>query len=420
MSQAAVGVGDTITYRVPDVLASNLCTNYATVRAVVKAVGKKSQIVQDVTASTNGFTAADFTAIAAEFDDLTYKTDTTWFGSPTDINKDGRITILYTPEVNKFTPKGSSSYIGGFFWGGDLFTQQDYASVNPPISCPQTNEQEIFYLLAADPTGEFSDARSTALVRQATRGTIAHEFQHMINQGRRQFDPAVTDFEVDWLNEGLSHFAEEAVGRAARGFGDFQSLSSADVKANADDYNAYFQQNLARFSTWLARPDTSSPISSRADRDLAPRGAAWALLRYTADQFAPGNARAFFRQLVGGPKTGVTNLVQHAGVSFDQIIGGWLIANYADNLGIPNLDARYSYVSWNIRDAVSGARQAGTYPLPTPAPGVSVTTTAQSGSGVYWLAPRTTGSPASTFRMLDPSGGNVGFDGARVYVVRVQ
>jgi hypothetical protein len=417
-SLAAVGLGDTISYRVPDVLSSNLCTNYATVRAVVKAVGKKAQIVQDVNASTNGFTAADFTAIAAEFDDLTYKTDTAWFGSPTDINKDGRITILYTPEVNKFTPKGSPSYIGGFFWGGDLFTTADYTRAG--LSCPQTNEQEVFYLLAADPSGEFGDTRSTALVRQATRGTIAHEFQHMINQGIRQFDPAVRAFETDWLNEGLSHFAEEAVGRAARGFGDFQSLTSADVKSNADDYNAYFQQNLARFSTWLARPDTSSPISSRADRDLAPRGAAWALLRYTADQFSPANARAFFRGLVAGPDTGVTNFVRHAGVSFDQIIGGWLIANYADNLGIPNLDARYSYVSWNIRDAVAGARQSQTYPLPTPAPGVSVTTTAQSGSGVYFLAPRPAGAPLSTFRMLDPGGGNVGFDGARVYVVRVQ
>ena len=114
-SLAAVSAGDTITYRVPDVLASDLCTNYLTVRAVVKAVGKKSQIVQDVNASTNGFTAADFTAIAAEFDDLIYKTDTAWFGSPTDINKDGRITILYTPEVNKFTPKGSPATSVGSF-----------------------------------------------------------------------------------------------------------------------------------------------------------------------------------------------------------------------------------------------------------------------------------------------------------------
>jgi hypothetical protein len=240
----------------------------------------------------------------------------------------------------------------------------------------------------------------------------------MINQGIREFSPSAESFEVDWLNEGLSHFAEEAVGRAARGFGDFQSLSFADVRANTDDYNAFFQQNLGRFSTYLARPDTSSPISSQADKDLAPRGAAWALLRYTADQFAPGNARTFFRRLVAGPKNDVPNLVQHAGVPFDQIISGWLIANYADNLGVANLDARYSYTSWNMRDAVAGA-VGGTYPLRVLTPGAPVTTTAQSGSGVYFLSQRAAGAPAATFRMLAPGGGNVSFPGARVYVVRI-
>jgi hypothetical protein len=416
--KASVALGDTITYRVPDVLANDLCVSFTSVRAVVKAIGRKGQIAVDVNASPNGFTAADFTAIEAEFDDLIYKTDTLWFGSPTDINKDGRITILYTPEVNKFTPKGQNSFIGGFFWGGDLFTKADYAAAKPPINCPQTNEQEIFYLLAADPTGTFSDPRSTALVRQATRGTIAHEFQHMINQGIREFNPDAEAFEVDWLNEGLSHFAEEAVGRASRGFGDFQSLSFADVRANVDDYNAFFQQNLARFSTWLARPDTSSPISSRAGQDLAPRGAAWALLRYTADQFAPSNARAFFRRLVAGPLNSVPNLVQHAGAPFDQIISGWLIATYTDNLGVSGLDPRFSYTSWNMRDAVAGA-VGGTYPLRVLTAGTPITTTAQSGSGDYFLAARAAGAPATTFRMQAPGGGNVPFSSARVYVVRL-
>jgi hypothetical protein len=414
---AALAVGDTITYRVPDVLAADLCQTYFTVRGVVKAIGRKAQVVSDVNAPA-AFSAADFTAIATEFDDLIFKTDTAWFGSPTDINKDGRITILYTPEVNKFTKKGSTSYIGGFFWGGDLFTQADYARAVPPLTCPQTNEQEIFYLLAADPQGVFSDPRSTSLVRQATRGTIAHEFQHMINQGIRQFNQNAEPFEVDWLNEGLSHFAEEAVGRAARGFGDFQSLSFADVSASADDYNAFFQQNLGRFATYLTRPDTTSPISSRADKDLPPRGAAWALLRYTADQFAPGNARTFFRRLVAGPNSSVTNLVQKAGVPFDQIISGWLIANYTDNLGVTGLDPRYSYTSWNMRDAVAGAVR-GTYPLRVNTAGAPLQITAQSGSGAYFLAQRPAGAPVATFRMLDPSGGSVNFPGARVYVVRI-
>jgi len=212
--------------------------------------------------------------------------------------------------------------------------------------------------------------------------------------------------------------ASNVTSRASRGFGDFQSLTSAEVRANPEDYAAFFQQNLARFSTWLARPDTSSPISARADRDLAPRGAAWALLRYTADQFAPNNARAFFRRLVAGPQSSVANLVQHAGVPFDQILSGWLIANYTDNLGVSGLDNRYSYTSWNMRDAVAGAA-GGTYPLRVLTPGAPVTTTAQSGSGVYFLAQRTQGAPATTFRMLSPGGGNVSFAGARVYIVRL-
>jgi len=387
------------------------------VRGVVKAVGRKAQIAVDINAPTTGFTAADYTAIAAEFDDVIFKTDTAWFGAPTDINKDGRITILYTPEVNKFTKKGSGTYIGGFFWGGDLFTKADYQAAN--LTCPQTNEQELFYLLAADPQGTFGDARSTTFVRQATRGTIAHEFQHMINQGIRQYIDSEDPYEVDWLNEGLAHFAEEAVGRAARGFGDFQSLSAADVRANPEDYTAYFQQNLARFASYLTRPDTTSPISSTADTELPPRGAAWALLRYTADQFAPGNAKQFFRRLVAGPTASVTNLVQRAGVPFDQILSGWMIANYADNLGITGLDARYSYVSWNMRDAVAGALQAGNYPLRVNSPGAPFQTQAESGSGVYFLAQRAAGAPVATFRMQAPGGGNVPFAGARVYVVRV-
>ena len=414
---ATIDVGDTITYRVPNV-KGNLCQEYATVRGAIKAVGRKVQIALDVAAPASGLTNADFTAIATEFDDLIFRTDTAWFGSPTDINKDGKITILYTPEVNKFTVKGSSTYIGGFFWGGDLFTQADYQAAG--LTCPQTNAQEIFYLLAADPVGAFGDVRSTALVRQTTRGTIAHEMQHMINQGIRQFNVNADPFEVDWLNEGLAHFAEEAVGRASRGFGDFQSLTSADVRANTQDYAAYFVQNLSRFASYLARPDTTSPISSRADQDLPPRGAAWALLRYAADQFSPGNARQFFRRLVAGPRSSVTNLVEKAEVPFDQIISGWLIANYTDNLSVTGLDARYSYVSWNMRDAVGGFAN-GTYPLRVQTlTGSPITANAQSGSGAYFTTTRAAGAPQATFRMLDPGGGNVTFPGARAYVVRLQ
>ena len=418
VSVAALAVGDTLPFRVPNILGSNLCTQYTDVRGVVKALGQKVQIAQDVNAPGGGLSDADFAAIANEFDNLIYRTDTLWFGSPTDINADGRITILYTPEVNKFTSQGSTGYVGGFFWGGDLFKRTEFPASTP---CPQTNEQEIFYLLAPDPTGAINgNVRSTALVRRSTRGTIAHELQHMINQGVRQVNPAVDSLETFWLNEGLAHFAEEVIGRASRGFSENQSLSFSDVRANAEDYDAFFVQNLVRFAYWLQRPDTSSPTSAKAEDQLAPRGAAWALVRYVADQHSGGNARTLVKRLVAGPEINVKNLELRTGSTFDAIIQGWLIANYADNLNIPGLDGRYSYTSWNMRDAVTGAMGGQNYPLLVQGLAAPVTTKALSGSGNYFRVPRAAGAPPATFRMQAPGGNaNVDFNAARVYVVRL-
>src|SRR5688572_18673259 len=205
ISAAIANEGDTVTIRVPDLNASNLCTTgYKEIRAVVKKTTTHSTIVQDVAAPVPGFTNSDFTEIGNEFESLIYPTDTIYFGKETDRNADGRVTILYTPEVNRATPSGSTGFVAGFFWGGDLVKKTEYDQLG--ISCPQTNEQEIFYMLVPDPSGTInSNPRSVATVKQNTRGTIAHEFQHMINQGRRLLNPAVDSAETTWLNEALSH-----------------------------------------------------------------------------------------------------------------------------------------------------------------------------------------------------------------------
>ncbi len=417
----APSAGDTVTYRVPKLNSSNLCTNYTDVRAVVKKVGQHALIAQDVTAPTGGFTQSDFESIASEFDNLTFGTDTLYFGGVTDRNNDGHVTILYTSEVNASTPSGSTSFTAGFFWGGDLVLRSEYQAAN--LTCPQTNEQEIFYMLVPDPNGIINgNARSVDIVRQNTRGTIAHEFQHMINQGRRLLNPAVDSTEKPWLNEALSHLAEEIVGRAYKGFGDLQELSYSDVNPNpnaADDYNAFFKQNLLRLRTWQTRPDTSSPISIKAINQLAPRGAAWQLLRYAADHYSGGNIKAFLRGVVGGPDVGLRNLLQHTGAQYDDLLAGFLVSQYTDGAGVPGLSPQFTIPTWNIRDASAGANN-GTFPLlVTPLPNV-IATQSLSGSGNYFRLTRPDASPETTFRMVAPSGTLVGFSAARVYVVRLQ
>jgi hypothetical protein len=405
-------VGDTLTYKVPDPNANNACTHFDTVRAVVQTVGTHGIILQDVSAPPNGFTSADFAAITKEFDENIYPTDTVHFGGPSDIDNNGHVLVLYTPVVNAGTKRGAAGILEGFFFGGDLF---------PTSDCAQSNEAEIFYLIVPDPTGKFSDSRTVASVRQDTRGTIAHEFQHMINLGVRIRENAPD--ESTWLNEALSHFAEELVGRQERGFNDMQSLAIQDVadfSNNLNDFNAFFGQNLARFRLWLLDPGSLGATSAHADTSLAVRGAAWALVRWSADQFSGGNVAAFTRALVAGPDTSVKNLSARAGVPLDTLLAGWLVANVASNSGISGIPPRYTYLSWNIR-SVESAVNNGTYPL-TPTPltsGQTVMSRVASAAGNYFQLSL---SPAgrAVIGMADSTGGPVNFPGARMYVVRTR
>ena len=417
---AIAAVNDTVSIRVPNLnVGKNICKDFITIRAIVRTVSRKATIMEDLASPPGKLVTSDYDGIAKEFDDVIFPTDTSWFGSPTDINADQRVGILYTPEVNKLTPAGSGGIVGGFFFGGDLIKRSEYPSNNDCRN--QTNEQEVFYLLAPDPGGTINgNARTTAGVRQVTRGTIAHEFQHMINQSVRQYNPEVKAFETPWLNEAMAHFAEEAVGRAVSGFTDFQSLQTSDVNPNIvqiNDYLAFYRQNLTRFRFWTLRPDTSSPTSVRGRTELASRGAEWAILRYAADQYAGGNARAFFRRLAVGPETDITNFVLRVGRPFDEILGGWLIANYTDNLGVAGLDTRYTYSSWDMRDVLSGVNNNVFPLLVTGFPG-TFTSQSFSGSGNYYFHRRPAGSQA-TLSLKTPAGAAMTSTGARIWVVRL-
>lgn len=409
-------VSDTLSFRVGNAASSNMCTNYRQVRGVVKAVGTRALIVLDTEAPNGGFSASDFQEIATEFDDVVYPVDAQWFGTPTDINGDGKITILFTAAINRLTPPGSLGFAGGFFYSGDLLPR---SIPSQGYNCESSNEQEIIYLLAPDPNGQINGNRfSLTTARESSRGTTAHELQHLINQGVRQSVSRSATLEVTWLNEGLSHFAEEAVGRAVRRFSDFRRLRYADVLVDLDDYDSYFRQNLLRFRLWMERPDLASPISALAGSQLAPRGAAWALVRYAIDQYAGVDARAFTRALVAGPQVDVANLEARARVALDQILPGFLVANFADT-SATSLEARYRYSSWAMRDAMTSLN-GGVFPLRVTTLPADATMSSRSGSGNYFLFARGAAAGPATLRMSPTSGGASAFANARLYVVRVK
>jgi hypothetical protein len=398
---------------------------YVKTRGTVRYVSQHAIIVSDVNSPPGGFGDADFKAIGDEFDDLIYPTDVGYFGAPTDLDGNGHIFIYYTPAVNKLTPAGqaeTTGYVGGFFFAGDLYQPT-------PDGCIASNEGEIFYLLAPDPGGVNGNSFTTTFVRQITRGTVAHEFQHMINSGKRFQSTVATSFEATWLDEGLAHFAEDAVGRAKAGFADNYTARYNDIRdLDTTITQAFFLQNFARAKYYVERPDTTAAIvnQSRAASSLASRGAEWALVRYVADWFnGNGDPRTLTRALVAGPDTGSVNLVKATGVSMDTILARFTVTLYADHQAFVPLSAPYHYKSYYFRDLVSGiliGNESAAKYLPIMAVGNGTTTVSAkvpASSGAYFLTSLTTGS-SRTISITD-SGGDASTDpDGRVYIVRTK
>ncbi|MES2356856.1 MAG: hypothetical protein V4529_00760 [Gemmatimonadota bacterium] len=393
-----------------------------TTLGMVRYVSTHAIVVSDVNSPAGGFTDADFKSIGDEFDQMIYPTDVGYFGTPTDIDNNGHIIIYYTPAVNKLTPAGSASksgYVGGFFFAGDLY---------PPTSagCLSSNQGEIFYLLAPDPNGVNGNSFSTAFVRQITRGTVAHEFQHMINSGNRYISPSVVNFEATWLDEGLAHFAEEAVGRVEAGFADNTTVGLSDIN-NLDTTitQAFFLQNLARAKYYVERPDTTAAIVShpKAAANLASRGAEWALVRYVADWFnTGGDPRTLTRKLVAGPDTGTANLVKATGAPMDTILAHFLVTLYADHRAATPPASPYNFKSYNFRQLVSGVligseTSASYLPVAPVGTGASLTANVPASSAAYFV---TSGSGARTIRITNAGGTTSSDPNGRVYVMRVQ
>ena len=429
INAAIPAVGDKTTFKVPakfDASGKYLgggCTSFTSATATVKHISNRAIIYLDDAAPAGGFTDTDFQTIGNDFDNLIYPTDVEYFGTPLDQDANSRVIILYTPLVNKLTEPNQSGFVGGFFFVGDLFPATGTGS------CAQSNMAEIFYALAPDPGGTINNnVRTTERVRQGTRGTIAHEVQHMIN-GSERFRSTVTEnFESVWLDEALAHFAEDLNGRVATSRSETGNYSDVQLRSPFNEYEAFFFQNFARFRIYLQNPASLSPTSSMADTSLAVRGAAWALLRYTADHYAPGgDVKAFIKSLIPGPDTGVVNLTRRAGnVPFDTLAAGWLVANAADDAGIPNLSTKYTYKTYNMRDAVRGATNAQNpvFPLqPSQITGSAFLVSSvqvRSGSGAYFGF-QTGAGVARTFRFLNNDLTNAAsFTGASLIFLRTQ
>lgn len=277
---SVVTVGSVESFKVLGGLSS--LTSYKSVRAEVKCVGENVIFYVDTQVEANNrgdLTDADVQQLCTRFD-ATAAREFELFGEPSDVNGDGHIAVLMTPQINRLGAVGGG-IITGFFFANDL-----YVSSN-------SNQREIIYVLVPDSEGIYGTTiPKDFAMDNLLPAVLPHELQHAINYNQHVFVNEGSP-EENWLNEGLSHFSEDILGVG--------------------------QENPSRVEVFLDDPSSSGPFTNGSP-GLAERGASYLFLRYLYEQAA--DPRQFIWDMLHSETTGVANLeASFAGANedFDQL-----------------------------------------------------------------------------------------------------
>jgi hypothetical protein len=311
------------------------CNAFINVTATAQHVGRKAAVYIDNVVPSGGYTQADIDSVGNLFDDYLYPIDTTAFGRESDLDANGVVVVLLTDQVNKLSGACNSagSVILGYFFGVDLVPSQN-----------GSNAGEIFYGLVPDP-GNSSCTISKSYAKTHLAPTFIHEFQHMISFNQHALVRGGLS-EDTWLNEGLSHFAEELGARL------IPNPLCTDDSGVHNCFSQFAQGDIQNGYRYL-RDVEATPLveTSQSTGALAERGANWLFVRWLVDQFTTDTLGTdFTRKLVATSALGSANVAQAAGDAFPTLVAQWQLANYLDDLpGFVPASPRLQYHTWDLR-----------------------------------------------------------------------
>jgi len=312
----SISVGDTREFRVLNSLTN--MGSYTTVTARARCVEKDVVIYVDteVEGDKDLLTDEDIARLCNEFESAVSSIQG-WFGEASDVDGDGKVSALLTPQVNRLGAMGGG-IITGFFLASDLYPRSSSNQVS--------NEMEIVYALVPNPDGKYGSVTipKDFAIENFLTAVLPHEFQHVVSYNQHVLKGGGNP-EENWLNEGLSHLTEDLVG--------------------------YGQENYSRANIFLRDP-LSYPLVGSSSANLGRRGAAYLFLRFLYEQAEDKDA--FLWGLYHSGKTGVENIeAAFAGSveNFDQFgefLMRWAAALVISGRGI-SVDPRYTYRprTWN-------------------------------------------------------------------------
>ena len=366
------------------------------ITARVRYAGDHIVLYVDVDQPPGAFTDAELRTFGDLFDRTLYELDVRTFGSESDIDGNGRVIFVLTPVVNALTSAtdcAASGFITGFHYGLDLLPTQ-----------ANSNRGEIFYALVPDVGGTRSCEHTKADVERVVPATFVHEFQHMISFGQHVLARG-GNIEALWLNEGLSHIAEELAGKTYEAKFPPPLGRTDPAQLFPDSAQGYLTPNMRNAQQFLGKSGATSVAALTGGGTLPERGASWLFLRWLGDQMG----ESIYGKLVQTSRTGVANVEDRANETFPSLFGDFATAMFTDSLpGVPRtqIPARLRLTSRNLRQIFkrfADIDQTGrTPPFPfTPsliAAGQSVTGTLVQGSMSYYRLTTKPNEPAVGLR----------------------
>ena len=340
-----------------NVVASLDGSKSSVVTARLRFAGDRVLVYSDT--ATAALSDGQLFALARLMDRDLEQTATSAFGSVPDIDGNGRLIVLLTPAVNALVRAEDCvqrGFVTGFFYPPDLIERN-----------ARGNGGEVFYAYVTDNTGKYSCAHTEADVVRTLQAAYLHELQHLISFNEHVLARGGEN-EEPWLNEGLSHIAEELGSRLFEGRYPAPFGRGTTTQLFPDSAAPFIAPQMFNAYLYFYSTTQHSLTTFEGAGRLEDRGASWLFLRWLADQ--KGNA--ILRRLVQSSRRGVANVEDVAGESFGALFGDFSIALYADSLpGIARsaIPSRLRYSTRNIRQLM--AREAtisgfgDPFPLPT-------------------------------------------------------
>jgi immune inhibitor A len=238
-------------------------------------------------------------AAAQLFEDSTYVKDREFFGSEwtPGVDSDPHLYVLHARNMGNST--------GGYFASVDEYSH---------LVHEHSNEHEMFYINLDGAC----DSCVSPVNSDYYNGTLAHEFQHMIHW---YHDPN----EESWMNEGSSVLAEFLNGFFSTGGVDDEFLRTPDTQLN----------------DWA---------EGGAGVNTEHYGSGFLFMLYFLDRFGDQTTRA----LISNQENGIAAVdatLKDQNLSFEQVYGDWVAANYLDDPSID--DGRFGYNNYDPPRAVT-------------------------------------------------------------------